>query len=163
MTGRQEYDRNMTGRQDDRQYDRQRILNEYMIDVRIYFRLVKFMTTWRLNLHTKRGREKKRCRVRASHVKILQKSMSNRQKVHCSAGVVTRYTLKITRERGGGPAVFSWSWRPCSSYVYFPCWFSLKPKQLDLLKLFKKDCLKCRLCMWCSWIESIHHRQNLQK
>ncbi len=32
MTGRQEYDRNMTGRQDDRQDDRQRILDEYMID-----------------------------------------------------------------------------------------------------------------------------------
>jgi hypothetical protein len=32
MTGRQEYDRNMTGRQDDRQGDRQRILDEYMID-----------------------------------------------------------------------------------------------------------------------------------
>ncbi len=36
MTGRQEYDRNMTGRQDDRQDDRQRILNEYMIDGREY-------------------------------------------------------------------------------------------------------------------------------
>jgi hypothetical protein len=33
MTGRQEYDRNMTGRQDDRQDDRQRILDEYMIDL----------------------------------------------------------------------------------------------------------------------------------
>jgi hypothetical protein len=32
MPGRQEYDRNMTGRQDDRQDDRQRILDEYMID-----------------------------------------------------------------------------------------------------------------------------------
>jgi hypothetical protein len=32
MTGRQEYDRNMTGRQDDRQDDRQRILGKYMID-----------------------------------------------------------------------------------------------------------------------------------
>jgi hypothetical protein len=35
MTGRQEYDRNMTGRQDDRQDDRQRILDEYMIDTSI--------------------------------------------------------------------------------------------------------------------------------
>jgi hypothetical protein len=35
MTGRQEYDRNMTGRQDDRQDDRQRILDEYMIDCNI--------------------------------------------------------------------------------------------------------------------------------
>ncbi len=34
MTGRQEYDRDMTGRQDDRQDDRQRILDEYMIDDR---------------------------------------------------------------------------------------------------------------------------------
>jgi hypothetical protein len=33
MTGQQEYDRNMTGRQDDRQDDRQRILDEYMIDL----------------------------------------------------------------------------------------------------------------------------------
>jgi hypothetical protein len=32
MTGRQEYDRNMTGRQDDRQDDRQRTLGKYMID-----------------------------------------------------------------------------------------------------------------------------------
>ncbi len=32
MTGRQEYDRNMTGRQDDRQDDRQRILDEYMVN-----------------------------------------------------------------------------------------------------------------------------------
>jgi hypothetical protein len=32
MTGRQEYDRNMTGRQDDRQDDRQMILGKYMID-----------------------------------------------------------------------------------------------------------------------------------
>jgi hypothetical protein len=35
MTGRQEYDRNMTGRQDDRQDDRQRILDKYMIDDRL--------------------------------------------------------------------------------------------------------------------------------
>ncbi len=33
MTGRQEYDRNMTGRQDDTQDDRQRTLGEYMIDI----------------------------------------------------------------------------------------------------------------------------------
>jgi hypothetical protein len=33
MTGRQEYDRNMTGRQDDRQDDRQRTLDKYMIDI----------------------------------------------------------------------------------------------------------------------------------
>ncbi len=33
MTGRQEYDRNMTGWQDDRQDDRQRILDEYMVNV----------------------------------------------------------------------------------------------------------------------------------
>jgi hypothetical protein len=32
MTGRQEYDRNMTGRQDDRQDDRQRALGKYMIN-----------------------------------------------------------------------------------------------------------------------------------
>jgi hypothetical protein len=32
MTGRQEYDRNMTGRQDDRQDDRQRTLGKYMIN-----------------------------------------------------------------------------------------------------------------------------------
>jgi hypothetical protein len=33
MTGRQEYDRNMTGRQDERQeYDRQRTLDKYMIN-----------------------------------------------------------------------------------------------------------------------------------
>jgi hypothetical protein len=32
MTGRQEYDRNMTGRQDDRQDDRQRTLDKYMVN-----------------------------------------------------------------------------------------------------------------------------------
>jgi hypothetical protein len=42
MTGRQEYDRNMTGRQDDRQDDRQRILDEYMIDNK-YLRISSYI------------------------------------------------------------------------------------------------------------------------